>query len=432
MQTQEQRHYLNYERFEANKRFEEMTDLAERLGYPISLTISYEMKQGSAYCTTDTKERPFHLQTEQAKVDGKFKFTGDQAFEYTRLSHEHDEALMVDQLGRGELEGNILIKYSKIPDAVVSGETDISGYRRDLLRHFVRIYYRTDTGVECKLFTLDSNSKKGAEYAGMILGLDTSKSSEELLADYRILFVSDDPVDYVEHLETLTIERYDRGVFEETEKKTYAGSNYNDRYDAMNVIASHSHLVEEHMDAIAHIRGIVSGDHKTENVLESTRQRSAAAIKLASMGQNVGSISDTSVATEASNNEYGRDCATSLGMNQAQQNMENKWTQGECQVCFTKTSVGSCMVCARCSAADDRGVDLLKLRDENIQRINRNKKSVMTAVKEESYSAEKPRVSKTQFVQAKYGKNVIYKKHKTIGGEDLIVLDRLGEVIDKI
>ncbi len=426
MQTREQQHYLNYERFEANKRFEEMTDLAERLGYPISLTIRYEMHQGSAYCTTDTKQRPFHEQTELAKVDGKFKFTGSQAFEYTRLSHEHDEAMMVDQLGRGELEGNVLIKYSKIPDAVVSGETDISGYRRDLLRHFVRIYYRTETGVNCKLFTLDSNSKKGTEYAGMILGLDTSKPSEELLADSYITSITNDPLDYVERLEALTIEGYDRGVFEETGKRTHAGSGYSDRYDAMNVIASHSHLVEEHLDAIAHIRGIVSGDYQTEDDLESTRQRTAAAIKLASMGQNVGSISDTSVATEASNNEYGRDCATSKGMNQAQQTMENKWTQGECQVCFAKTSVGSCNVCVRCSAADDRGVDLLKLRDENLRRIQKANQGSRIEPPKPAFETTK----RTPNIKNLYGDHAIKHRRIVVGGTVEEIRDRrTGELI---
>ncbi len=420
MQTQEQRHYVNHERFEANKRFEELTDLAERLGYPISITISYEMKQGSAYCKTDTKERPFHQQTELAKLDGKFKFSGSQAFEYTRLSHEHEEALMVDQLGRGELEGNVLIKYSKIPDAVVNGETDIKGYRRDLLRHFVRIYYRTDSGVECQLFTLDHNSKTGTEYAGLVLGLDTSQSSEDLLADYTIQNISENPSDFVQGLQAMAINAYDKGMSEDTGKATYAGSKYSNQYDAMNVISSQNRLVEEHMTAIADIMHTAKSGNDPMDLLEMSRQRTAAAIKLSSSGQIVSSVSDASVTAEVSANQYGRECATTTGMNQTQQNMENKWKQGECQVCFAKASVGSCNVCVRCSAADDRGVDLLKLRDENIRRLSKAK-----AIKNAEVSKFPALIpKKTYDITRIYGKDAIKKKRIVVGGTVEEVRDR--------
>ena len=414
MQTiQEHRHYLNYERFEANKRFEEMTDIAERLGYPITITISYEMRDGSAYCTTDTKERPFHDQTELAKLDGKFKFTGDQAFEYTRLSHEHDEALMVDQLGRDELDGNVLIKYSKVPDAVVDGQTDIKGYRRDLLRHFVRIYYRTEQGIDCKLFTLDKNSQLGTEYVGLVLGLDTAQSSEDLLGDCTVLNIPDDPADYVDRLRAMAISAYDAGIYEESGKITHAGSKYNDQYDAMKVISSQDLLVNQHMRTIADIMQKANAGDYSESLLESTRQRTAAAIKLSSLGETIGSAADASVSAEVANNDYGRECATNTGMNQTQQTMENKWTQGECQVCFTKTRVGSCQVCVMCSAADDRGVDLLKLRDQNLRRRKKEQSVKSIEASAPSYNHSKNRIKTNKL----YGKDIIKKRRVVIGGE---------------
>ena len=181
----------DYERFEANRRFEEMTDLAERLGYPIDTTIHYEMREGAAYCQSDTVERPFHSQTLQAMLSGKARFTGDQTFEATRLRLEHDEALLVDAFGRGELDGNVLIKFSKVPDAVVSGETSINGYRRDLLRSFVRVYHRSGTEIECRLFTLDGNSRSGLERVSKLLMIDTLRASEEVLADHTVLNIEE-------------------------------------------------------------------------------------------------------------------------------------------------------------------------------------------------------------------------------------------------
>ncbi|TXG76050.1 hypothetical protein E6P97_04315, partial [Patescibacteria group bacterium] len=161
MTTQELVRERAHRNYEENVRFEEMTDIAERLGYPIDTTIRYEMYGGAAYALSDTVHRPFHNQTLLAMQRGRTLFTGDQAFEAERLRLEHEEALQVDAFGRGDLAGDVLVKLSKVPDAVVEGRTSIKGYRRDLMRSFVRLYYRDGGGVVCRLFTLDGNSQKG-------------------------------------------------------------------------------------------------------------------------------------------------------------------------------------------------------------------------------------------------------------------------------
>ena len=52
--------------FEMNRRFEEMTDLAERIGFPIETNIYYDLRGESLYARTDTKSRAFIEQTFQA------------------------------------------------------------------------------------------------------------------------------------------------------------------------------------------------------------------------------------------------------------------------------------------------------------------------------------------------------------------------------
>lgn len=358
-----------YRNYEENLRFEEMTDIAERLGYPIDTTIYYEMRSGAAYALSDTVSRPFHSQTLLAMQRGTELFTGDQAFEAERLRIEHEEALLVDAFGRGELNGDVLVKFSKVPDAVVRADTGISGYRRDLLRSFVRLYYKVDDGtIACRLFSLDRNSQQGVAAAGDLLGIDTLQQSERVLAASNLIDTQGmRPVEYVDELIARVKLVYDDAYCRETGERSYAGSIYVDQRNALQEVLSHAHLVSEHMAVIAEI----ARQDRGEVALEAERQKVAAAIKLASQGHRVDSVGDASVAVAVESGNYGRECATAqIGMNQSQETntRENIWRRGECQVCFAKTMVGSCAVCARCAAADDRGEDLLKLREQNMKR----------------------------------------------------------------
>lgn len=418
MQTIEIRRQQDYERFEANRRFEEMTDIAERLSYPIDTTIHYELRGDVVYAASDTVERPFHNQTLQAMMAGEYQYTGDQAFQQERLRLEHEEALMIDRLAAGQLAGNVLIKYSKVPDAVAEGRTGINGYRRDLLRSFVRAYYKTDTGVSCRLFTLDHNHWLGVERVGSLLGIDTMRPSEEVLADHALLEVPNDPELFVEVLVEKAIEMYDHAVEEATGSRTHAGSHYLDKQDAMSAITAQSHLVSQHMDTITAIMRQGLG----EDALEQERKKTAAAIKLASEGYDISSNADAAVESEAETGEYGRDCPTANGMNQAQaQSMENKWSFGECQVCFAKTMVGSCTVCANCAQADDRGVDLLKLRDHNLRRLQARQAIAAESIKQANRASKPP---KQELVKQQYGEYAGVRNVLTIGGAYKEVFDR--------
>ena len=369
----------DYERFEANRRFEEMTDIAERLGYPIDTTIEYEMKHGAAHCRTDNIDRPFHNQTLQALLRGETTFIGDEAFEVERLRLEHEEALLVDAFGRGELDGNVLIKFSKVPDAVAEGRTGIKGYRRDLLRSFVRVYQRSPGGVECRLFTLDHSSPAGLRAVGELLDMDLMEPSEQVLAAHALVNVTA-PAEFVGQLVERAKLVYDVAREVETGERSHAGSRFVDRQNAMAEIMRQPRLVDQHMQAIADIMSL----GRDETALERERRNTAAAIKLVSEGADITTSADSSVADEVASGNYGRECATGSaamnGMNQTQaMNMENIWTKGECQVCFAKTMVGSCRVCATCAHADDLGVDLLKLREKNLRSLEHQRAFARTS-----------------------------------------------------
>ncbi len=366
-----QRRQEAYEQFELNQEFEEKTDIAERLGYAIDITISYRMKDGKAYCVSDTQNRPFSNQTFLALERGRASFTGSQGFEAMRLSHEHDEALMVDEFGAGNLSGNVLMKLSRVPDAVVAGTTDIKGYRRDLLRSFARMYWREGNMVHCRLFTLDQHNPQGIQEVGKLMDINTHQSSEDTLGEYSLIDVPDSPRAFVFGLSESIKKAYDSSILASTGKVTYAGSLWHEQSDAMAAIDGQQHLFRDHMKALRAIRQMGLSHEAEEDLCEIERQRTAAAIKLASRGEIIESSSDSSVSAEVESGDYGRECATSStenGMNQTQSS-QNVWRPGKCVVCFRETSVGSCGVCRGCEDADNRGVDLLNLRDTNLKKL---------------------------------------------------------------
>lgn len=330
-------HTMHRERYEQNRRFEEMTDLAERIGFPIETTISYQLRGGSLYALSDTTSRTFLDQTHQAMQEGKYLFSGDQLFEATRRAHEYYEAIDAEQLARGLLGGNVMVKVSKVPDAVVDGTTSIKGYRRDLLRTFVRMYYEDDGFVRCKLFSVDHNNQEGLDRIGTLIGLQlTGRGSEDILADKQIFDV-ENPDAFVRELSERSIAVYDEAVYEETGVPTRAGSLYIDQSDAQTAVESQPHLLQSHFDAISTIVGMGLNLQAQEDLLEIERKRTAAAISLAARGFVVTSSSDGSVSAEVSNGNYSRECAiaTQNAMQQGEADLTKDWIKvvEHCPIC---------------------------------------------------------------------------------------------------
>lgn len=306
--------------YERNRRFEEMTDLAERIGFPIRTTIHYDLRGGSLYARTDRMSRAFIEQTYQAKAEAPYLFTGDQSFEVTRRSHEHDEAIMVEQLARGELDGNVLIKVSKVPDAVVENRTSIKGYKRKSLRTFVRVYRRDGSSVACTLFSIDSNNHEGLNRLGGLIDMPlTGRSSEDILADARLFDVPESEV-FVDEFVTRSVSEYDEAIWQTTGKETYAGSPFLDQLDAQSAVESQPGLLREHFEAIAAISGMALNESAKVDLYEIERERTAAAISLAGRGYEIGSTSDSAVSAEVERGDYSRECATAS---------ENAMQQGE-------------------------------------------------------------------------------------------------------
>lgn len=427
----ETRRQLDFERFLDNQRFEEKTDLSERLGYHIHTTIDYEMRGGFAYALSDTKDRPFHERTQEAYEIGKFKFSGENAFELERLRLENEEALLVDAFGRGELPGDVLIKFSKVPDAVVDGTATVNGYRRDLLRSFVRIYYMTgEDKLSCLIFSLDSNSAAGFKEVESLVGMKLAgRSSEEILGDAKLLnWQSSDLQTQVEVFAENIILRYDQGIRAETGRRTYAGSGSSDMENALAVVDKHSDLFEQHWLAISEVQGRVLSNKDREDFLENVRRKTAAAIKLRENGTTISSIGDEDVAAEAQSGEYGRECATN-GMNQTE-DLTKDWEKlvKSCPICgkpnvvATKTGdtiTGDCGCWSNvCTGAFGRATLQKKPRP-----------TVQTATE-----VRKPAKAETfdeKNIKQIYGDTAQVQRRKAFGDEIFSVVDRqTGDVLN--
>jgi hypothetical protein len=433
--TIEQNRARDYERYEAHRRFEEATDIAERIGYPIDHTVGYEMRDGLAYGEFDTKDRPFHAQTEQSLREGREMFTGVNRFEVTRREHEHQEALMIDKFGRGELDGNVLVKISPVPDAVRDGIATIDGYRRDMLRSFVRIYYRTDKAVECRLFSLDQSDHIGLAAVGDLLGIDTDgRSSEDILGDHALMNMSSVSSAAIDRLVQNTIDIYDGALEMQTGGKFHAGSRMPNKDDALSMVMRHGSLLDEHMREISGIMTrALSGSAKKE-LLEQRRIRTTAAIDLVVQGGKVDSSNDAAVSEQISTKEYGGDCPTGYGLNAVGMaqgaRKEREFKKGVCLACLKPGKVGECSVCIDCEERDNRGVDLMKVREKALA-ARATKQAIQRRQQEQvgRAAAEKAR-SKSDVIKSRFGEYARVRNEFVVGGMQQVVYDyRTGETI---
>jgi|JI10StandDraft_1071094.scaffolds.fasta_scaffold32012_2 ribosomal protein S27AE len=420
--------------FEMNRRFEEMTDLAERIGFPIETNIYYDLRGESLYARTDTKSRAFIEQTFQAREEARYMFTGDQAFEQTRRASEHQEAIDVERLAKGELSGNVMVKVSKVPDAIVDGRTSIKGYKRDTLRTFVRMYHRDGGTVRCKLFSIDHNNQIGLQRVGKLVGIKlTGRSSEDILADSS-LFDVEDPEAFVEELTEQSIQSYDQAIHEQTGELTRGGSRFVSELDAQSAVESQPHLLSEHFAAISAIVGLGLNESAREDLFEIERQNTAAAISLAVRGYFVGSTGDAAVAAEVAQGNYTRECPTGSenAMQQGESDLTKDWIR-EVQQC---PKCGQTKVIARKEGEVISGscgchLNVCTGKYWTTKPSKKDSKPVMPT--QELGKQRLQDTSKDVLVKRAYGATAVLKTYVVFGGAHHDVIDnKSGVVIDTL
>ncbi len=425
-----------YEKFEANRRFQERTDIAERIGYPIRTLIPYELYDGGLYARTDTEYVRFSERTYRAMREAPYLFTGDQAFEVTRRQHEHEEALQVEAFARGELDGNVFVKVSKVPDAIVADETSIKGYKRDTLRTFVRVYSRDGDGdLECRLFSLDYNDQDGLRAVEGILGMDlTSRSSEDILADHMLFQTDGVPSEFSEKLIDDITHGYDDAIFARTGEVRHAGSLFDNSVDAQRAVDQQTYFMIKHYKAIDAIVGMALNPSAKNDLLGKERERTAAAIALVLGGRRIESISELDISAEVATGKYDGDCAlpTENAMEQGQTG-EKEMT---CPYCGFKTVGDPCaavLECNECEALVINSVLISKgigraavLKRKSLQAETQRSRSESTNQTIESSR----KITKEMLVKQAYGRSAVLRTVSRVGGADFVILDNRGDVLE--
>lgn len=338
----EQRASAEFDR--ANELHELATNITERIGYPMNHLVDYELINGEAWCLTAREPKSMRQITLKGVEDGVRTYSGNNLFQLERLQIEHEEVIEVDKMFRGELQGNVMVVVSQIPDAVRDGHSTVNGYRPDLMRSLARVYYVTDDNhYRCRMFSLDRTTPRAMAAMAGVLGAEymPNDTSERNLARRRVVHMSSVTDEGIAELVDLSIGAYSSVIHQESGVQTNAGSLFLDHKDALAVVKLHGSLLEECRRTISIIAAShLSDDEKSEHV-ELQLRKTTGAINAMVDGHTVNSSGDGIVASYVASHNYQNDCPT--GATPLEQTVSQEQTEQ-----MSGEVVDHCMKCPYC------------------------------------------------------------------------------------
>lgn len=198
----------------------------------------------------------------------------------------------------------------------------------------------------------------------------------------------------------------------------------------MRFINDNHDIIDEHMAVLRTIEARLSAGNQRNAELELLRQRTAAALDYRLHGGTVVSISDADVGARMSTYEYGGECATGTQAATAEQ---MGLAQGKhvtnCPLCGTRgvtaTVEGETITCSDCRGS----VDICSGKVTQGRLLRRqNLIDQQSGIKRE---AAPKKLTKEAVLSAQYGEKVTIKRQKVIGGEERLVVNARGEVLQK-
>lgn len=437
------RRQVEQERYEAYRRYEELTDISERLSAPVETASSFIIgPDGLVYADTGSKRIRIAGVVEKGRDEAveAARWRPGVAFEALRRQIELEEAFDVEALARGEMAGNTLIVLSPVPDAVRAGNTDISGYNRERLRCMVRMYRKTSASrIDTITLSLDQSHYGALRAVTAAMGYDlpSGLGSEDILAR-RMIVDTDDAEAAV--LPKVIREAYDRRLGEVMAGEWYAGSRFKTNADALSHIMNHPDLIHEHMDSIASVMGSALSAEGRNVALESLRRRAAAAFDGRLIGKDVSSISDGLVDEMVASGNYTGDCPTSLLDQKSIMSEESAFRVRQCPICGEMNITGQVkngFITGSCGCSKeicgDRVVNSKtdKLAQKSDSSLPRDDSLLSVADKLISRRVLPP--TKRELIMERYGKFAVVRTEITIGGGDQFVVDRrTGEVLAEL
>ena len=303
----------NHERYEAFRRFEEATDISERLSLSLETPIDFTVDDAGHVYSEFGDRFAEVIGRWVAVAQRRAEIEPENAFEAERAMLEEDEAYWIEALARGELDGNMLLIISPVPDAVRDGTATIGGYNRQRLRSMVRMYQADGARVRSTTISLDQSNMQGLRAVAAAFG-DTEVpddiSSEQFLARRHVFTATDQEAEF---LPALARSSYDEVLREQLGGTWYAGSRFATKQDALSYVQSQTSLFDEHMRAVDAVVAAVRDPKQRAPKLEALRQRAAAAIDAQLHGHVVESISDATVTTHQAQGDFSGDCPDNAG-----------------------------------------------------------------------------------------------------------------------
>ncbi|MBL8160306.1 hypothetical protein JNJ66_07680 [Candidatus Saccharibacteria bacterium] len=297
---------LDYENY---LRFEEMTDISERLSLPVETTIDFKLDEDGYVYSSLGDRFVTVIENGYKAAQAEAAIHPENAFQAERARLETEEMLMVEQLARGELDGNGLMVVSPLPDAVRDGSTSLGGYNRERMRAMVRLYHVEGTTVHSTTISLDQSDYEGLQAVAAAFGgrIPDGQTSEQVLAQ-RFVFTA--TPEEAEWLPGLVRESYDAVLTKRLGGQWFAGSRFANKSDALSYVQGHTDLGDQHMQAISRVMATVRDVSQRNRQLEGLRQRLAAAIDARLHGKTVTSLQDEAVAEQQASGDYSGDCPT--------------------------------------------------------------------------------------------------------------------------
>ena len=433
-EQREQREGTRAAEFEViNELHEIATDVAERLGYPMNHLIDYDVIDGQAWCTTATIPQPMVEITRSAVRDGHSKYHGESEFQNKRLKLEDEEAHVFDQMLRGEILGNVLVVETPIPDAVRRNPGVVKGYRADLARSLVRIYYITDDGrARCRMFSIDQSDPDVLMHAARELNvpIDQWRGSEDMLGRRGIFSMSSVKDSDIADLASRVINQVDALLLSKTGHVSYAGSRFSNAEDALSMVKRNQHLLEECRQNLRIIKASgLSAEAKAERCNEEMKQTTSA-IHASIDGHAVESSSDGIAGDYAARNNYEADCPTGPSALENALSHASKEVSMTCPQCGLTTVGDPCgfrIVCSQCDAEVRGG----KLWNKGIGRTaaharNAQKKLFGSDAIQPLHQKKRDHTNVSHAeITRQFGANAIIRTEFIIGGKDTLVVNKL-------
>lgn len=310
--TRHEAEHEAYQRYEYEKLLlDELTDQSERLARPMENGFVYQRTlEGKLFLAYEGSQQYLEDVFQDGVVEAERMAQlqpVDWGFEYRRRQIELEELHEVQAMENGAK----MVVFSRIPDAVREGQTDIGGYDRQRQKMLVRVAERQDDQVAIFSFSLDGSNYAAMQSAAQAVGADIpgGLGSEEILAR-RFHFGEDHPYN-MKDCHELIREAYDMSMERQFGGRFHAGRRGISQGDALSFIMTQPDLIAHHMEAVRTVMARALGKDAEAEVLELARYDFAAALDFRMNGRRVDDMSEAGDIARSEGRTFDGDCPTS-------------------------------------------------------------------------------------------------------------------------